>query len=148
MTRTPGLHGPWKASYRQNRRFRRRMKHQNTHSGCSNNMFGSWGRGSKQENVLSKYLVSTPWALVYRYLYTGTASTRITAFRMKDIGIQCIACRAVTNSIHIPARILGTRFKARICISEPGPQEPYRDIFNGLNQKSANGSGRLIFLTT
>jgi hypothetical protein len=28
----------------------------------------------------------------------------------------------------IPVRLLGTRFKARNCISKPGPQEPYRDI--------------------
>jgi hypothetical protein len=29
----------------------------------------------------------------------------------------------------VPVKLLGTRFKARNCISEPGPQEPYRTIF-------------------
>jgi hypothetical protein len=28
-----------------------------------------------------------------------------------------------------PVRLLGTRFNARNCISEPCPQEPYMDIF-------------------
>jgi hypothetical protein len=29
----------------------------------------------------------------------------------------------------VSARLLGTRFEARNCISQPGHQEPYRDIF-------------------
>jgi hypothetical protein len=33
----------------------------------------------------------------------------------------------------IPVRLLGTRFEARNWISEPGPQEPYRDIFLSLS---------------
>jgi hypothetical protein len=32
-------------------------------------------------------------------------------------------------SKNVTVRLLGTRFKARNCICEPGPQEPYRDIF-------------------
>jgi hypothetical protein len=31
-------------------------------------------------------------------------------------------------SRHVPVRLLGTRFKAKNCISEPRPQEPYREI--------------------
>jgi hypothetical protein len=30
---------------------------------------------------------------------------------------------------NVPVWLLGTRFKARNCISEPGPQDPYREIF-------------------
>jgi hypothetical protein len=30
---------------------------------------------------------------------------------------------------HVPVRLLGSRFEARNCISDPGSQEPYRDIF-------------------
>jgi hypothetical protein len=32
-------------------------------------------------------------------------------------------------SIKFPVRLLGPWFAARNCISEPGPQEPYRGIF-------------------
>jgi hypothetical protein len=37
----------------------------------------------------------------------------------------------------VPVNLLGTRFEARNYISEPGPQEAYRDIFNHpvLNRK-------------
>jgi hypothetical protein len=29
---------------------------------------------------------------------------------------------------NVPVRLLGTRFETKNCISEPCPQEPYRDI--------------------
>jgi hypothetical protein len=46
-------------------------------------------------------------------------------------------------SSNVPVRLLGTRFKARNCISQPGLQEPYRDIFwehpvDGVFQKNVH----------
>jgi hypothetical protein len=40
-------------------------------------------------------------------------------------------CKENTMGVwkNIPVRLLGTRFEARNCISEPGTQEPYRDFF-------------------
>jgi hypothetical protein len=32
-------------------------------------------------------------------------------------------------SENVPVRLLGNRFEARNCFGEPGPQEPYVDIF-------------------
>jgi hypothetical protein len=41
---------------------------------------------------------------------------------MKSLFIGCFK--------NVPVRLLGTRFEARNCISEPCPQEPNRDILN------------------
>jgi hypothetical protein len=43
----------------------------------------------------------------------------------------CSGCTLQTTGVleSVPARLLGTRFEARICISKPRPQAPHRDIF-------------------
>jgi hypothetical protein len=41
--------------------------------------------------------------------------------------MKAILIQGVSKSV--PVRLLGTRFEAGNCISEPGPEEPYKDIF-------------------
>jgi hypothetical protein len=43
-----------------------------------------------------------------------------------DIDLRVGCCKMGTTGITV--RLLGIRFKARNGISEPGPQEPYKDI--------------------
>jgi hypothetical protein len=35
------------------------------------------------------------------------------------------------NLRNVPVKLLGTKLEARKCISDPGTQEPYRDIIFG-----------------
>jgi hypothetical protein len=42
-------------------------------------------------------------------------------------------------------RLLGTRFIARNCINEHGPQEPFRDIFTATPCRSVIEKSRQIF---
>jgi hypothetical protein len=41
-----------------------------------------------------------------------------------------VGCQQILPCLQVVSKkFLGTRFEARNCISEPCPQEPYRDIF-------------------
>jgi hypothetical protein len=47
---------------------------------------------------------------------------------------------------NVPVRLLETRFEARNCISEPCPQEPYKDIFLFVSFSSPNGFYKVSML--
>jgi hypothetical protein len=68
----------------------------------------------------------TSWLLIDDVM---TAHWLITNYKCKTCGLEIINGTLHGVSKHVPVRILGSRFKARNCISEPSPQETYRDIF-------------------